>query len=322
MIQFLAGGNEYFVRRKERELRLDFSSRQPEAQILIFDFELAGEEEKNWALVREAWQTGLFAEKKMIVVRNVFGNELFSERFLKVLESRKELLADTAIVLLFSETGKLKKKNDFAAWLAKEGEGVAVNEKMLPQDVERYALQIFSEKNNAVRFSLPALRALLLECGDNMYRLENEIARLAFLKCEGAVSEDDVRNLVSFSPGGTVFEALDLIVSGRRDGAIQLFARELGKGDDAFRILGSCAWQLRILIQVRDMYDQGIRQSQMIAERTGMKEYSVRKCLSAITTLPMERLKKSLTFLAEADILMKTGGLRPDLAVYLFVAKF
>lgn len=322
MIQYLVGENEYFVRRRERELRDAFLTQRPRAQVRIFDFDLSGEEEKSWRSLQEAWQTALFAEEKMIIVRNVLVDDIFSGRMLKVLEDRKDLSADAPVTLLFSEAGKLKKKNDLATWLAKKAEGVALNEKLFPQELERYALKLFVERNPSVTLSLPALRALLLECGSNMYRLESEIAKLAFLKSEGTLSEADVRNLISFTPGGTVFEALDLIVSGRRDEAIQLFARELGKGEDVFRILGSCAWQMRLLVSVRDAYDRGIRQSQAIADRTGMKEYSVRKCLSAVAKLPMDRLKKSFEFLAEADTHIKTGALRPDLAVYLFVAKF
>lgn len=322
MIQFLAGETEYFVRHKERSLRDAFSARHPGAQVLLIEFDLSGEEEKNWGLLREAWQTGLFAEEKLIVIRNVLRNDIFSEKVLIELEDRKELLTDDSIVLLFSESGKLKKKNDLSSWLSKKAETIRLDEKMSPQDLERHALQIFSERNEKATLSLPAVRALILECGDNMYRLENEIAKLSFLKSDGNISEGDVRDHISFAPGGTVFEALDLIVSGQRDSAIRLFAREFGKGEDAFRILGSCAWQMRILVSVRDLYDQGIRQSQMIADKTGMKEYSVRKCLSAINSLPMARLKKSFAFLSEADTLIKTGALRPDLAVYLFVAKF
>ena len=322
MIQFLVGESEYFVKRRERELRDEFSLRMPEAQVLLLDFDLSGEEEKNWILLQEAWQTGLFAEEKMIVIRNVLSDEVLSERICKALESHPELFSDTFIHILFSESGKLKNKNDLQILLSKKSEIVSLNEKMLPQNLEDHARKLFSERNASVALSLPALRALVLECGNNMYRLESEIAKLAFMKESGSISEGEMRELISFAPGGTVFEALDLIVSGRRDGAIQLFARELGKGEDAFRILGSCAWQMRILVQVRDLYDQGIRQSQAIADRTGMKEYSVRKCLSAVATLPMDRLKKSFEFLSEADTRIKTGALRPDLAVYLFVSKF
>lgn len=322
MIQYLAGESEYFVRRKERELRDAFSGRSSEAPILILDFDLSGEEEKNWHLLQEAWQTGLFAEEKMIVVRNVLSEDTFSAKILKALDGRTELLTDTAITLLFSETGKLKKKNDLVAWLAKKAESISPDEKLSPNALEQYALSLFAESGTEVVLSLPALRALLLECGSDMYRLESELSKLAFLKSEGSISEGEVRDFISFAPGGTVFEALDLIVSGRRDGAIQLFARELGKGEDIFRILGSCAWQLRVLLSVRDAYDHGIRQSQSIADRTGMKEYSVRKCLQRIAGLPMDRLNRSLDFLAEADARIKTGALRPDLAVYLFVVKF
>lgn len=322
MIQYVVGESEYFVRNKERLIRDDFLAHHFGAQVLVFDFDLSGEEEKNWSLLQDAWQTGLFADEKMIVIRNVLKDDIFSERILKALESRKELLNDTALTVLFSEAGKAKKKNDLSSWLSKKAESVSLDEKMSPQSLEQYVLRIFAERNSEVVLSASAVSALILECGDDMYRLENETAKLAFLKSEGNISENDLREHISFSPGGTVFEALDLIVSGRRDGAIQLFAREFGKGEDAFRILGSCAWQMRILVSVRDLYDQGIRQSHMIADRTGMKEYSVRKCLSAIHSLPMERLKKSFAFLSEADTLIKTGALRPDLAVYLFVAKF
>jgi DNA polymerase III delta subunit len=322
MIQLLAGESEYFVSRREREIRADFSAHQSEAQILLFDFDLPGEEEKNWKSLQEAWQTGLFSEEKLIVIRNVLADDIFSERILKALEHQRGFLTDPSITLVFSQSGKLKKKNDFAAWLSKKAEKVAVSEKMFPPALEQYARKILSEHNPSVTLSLPALRALILECGSNMYRLENELAKLAFSQPEGEISEAAMRELVSFAPGGTVFEALDLIVSGRRDGAIQLFARELGKGEDAFRILGSCAWQMRLLVSVRDWYDRGVRQSQSIADQAGLKEYSVRKCLSSISKLSMARLNRSLAFLSEADTLIKTGGLRPDLAIYLFVAKF
>ncbi|MFZ1720012.1 MAG: DNA polymerase III subunit delta [Candidatus Moraniibacteriota bacterium] len=322
MIQFLSGESEYFVRRRERELRADFSAHHQGAQVLILDFDLSGEEENTWRVLQEAWQTGLFSEEKMIVIRNVLSNELFSGRICTALESHPELFSDASIHILFSEAGKLRKKNELQVLLSKKAEPVVLNEKPLPQELEQYASKLFAERNAMATLSLPALRALILECGTNMYRLESEIAKLAFLKSEGNISEGELREFISFAPGGTVFEALDLIVSGRRDGAIQLFARELGKGEDAFRILGSCAWQMRLLVSVRDAYDRGIRQSQAIANQTGMKEYSVRKCLSAIAKLPMDRLKKSFAFLAEADARIKTGALRPDLAVYLFVAKF
>lgn len=322
MIHSLAGDNDYFVRRREQKFRADFSARFPDAQILSLDFDLSGEEELCWRLFQEASQSGLFAEQKLIVLRNVLRNAILSERIQKMLEAHPELFTDTTIEILFSEAGKLKKKNDLATWLSKNAMSVAFEEKFSPNALEQYALKLFAERGGNATLALPALRALIAECGNNMYRLESELAKLAFLKGEGVISEQDVREFISFAPGGTVFEALDLIVSGRRDGAIQLFARELGKGEDAFRVLGSCAWQLRILLSVRDMHDRGIRQSQAIADRTGLKEYSVRKCLSRITSLPLARLKRSLDFLAEADVLMKTGGLRPDLAVYLFVVKF
>lgn len=322
MIQLLMGENEYFVRRREREIRRDFLVRSPGAQVLPLDFDGSGDEERNWSLLQEAWQTGLFSEEKLIVIRNVLANDIFSERILKALEQRAQLLSDPTITIVFSESGKLKKKNDLATWLSKKAGKEVVGEKMLPQELERHARKIFSERNPSATLSPPALRAIILECGSDMYRLENELMKLAFLQSDGEISEEAVRMLVSFAPGGTVFEAIDLIVSGQRDGAIRLFARELGKGEDAFRILGSCAWQLRLLLSVRDWYDRGVRQSQSIADQAGLKEYSVRKCLSSISKLSMARLNRSLAFLSEADTLIKTGGLRPDLAIYLFVAKF
>jgi DNA polymerase III delta subunit len=230
MIQLLAGESEYFVRRREREIRSDFSAHQSESQILLFDFDLPGEEEKNWKSLQDAWQTGLFSEEKMIVIRNVLSDEVFSGRICTALESHLELFSDASIHILFSEAGKLRKKNDLQVLLSKKAERVALTEKLSPQAIEQYARRLFAESGTKATLSLPALRALILECGSNMYRLENEIAKLAFLKSDGNISEGELRELVSFAPGGTVFEALDFIVSGRRDVAIQLFTRLSGKG--------------------------------------------------------------------------------------------
>ncbi len=59
-----------------------------------------------------------------------------------------------------------------------------------------------------------------------------------------------------------------------------------------------------------------------IAAAIGAKPFSVKKLMPLIPKLSLERLKRSLAYLSDLDREMKTGQIRPGVALDLFVWKF
>lgn len=322
MLKLLIGENPYLVRKEEGEARIIFLEQHPSGEVFVVDF---GNPDEEISIQRflDAIEAGLFATEKLVIVRNASKrNEAFSKELSDFLKARKNILTDAFPVIVFAEDGKTKKTDPLISFLLKKAETVSVPNMLSPRDAELFVKSLLSEWNPNLSIAPLALRSLLSECANDLSRLENEVRKIAFCKEKGVVEENELQELVKFSLGGTVFEALDALSSGNRSRAIFLFERELSKGEDAFKILGSCAWQTRLLLLVRDAYDRGERQPAMIAKETGMKEFSIRKALGMIGKLPMDRLRAALHFLSECDVKIKTGQMKPELALTMFAARF
>ncbi len=322
MLKLLVGENLYLVRKEEGELRAVFLEQYPSGEAVVLDFGNP-DEEVSVRKFSDAIEMGLFATEKLVIVRNASKRgEAFSKEFSEFLKTKKNILTDAFPILVFVEDGKTKKTDPLVAYLLKKSEMVSVPNTLSPRDAELFVKSLLAEWNPKISIAPTATRLLFAECGDDLYRLENEVRKIAFMKGEGIVEENELRELVKFSLGGTVFEALDALSSGNRSRAIFLFERELSKGEDSFKILGSCAWQARLLLLVREAYDRGERQPAIIAKATGMKEFSIRKTLGMIGKLPMDRLRDALHLLSECDVKIKTGQMKPELALTMFAAKF
>ena len=87
------------------------------------------------------------------------------------------------------------------------------------------------------------------------------------------------------------------------------------------RILYLIARQFNTLLQIKELAVQGFS-SQIIAERTGMKEFVVRKNMGLTRKFSIEELKEALTDCVRSEEAVKTGIMNDQMAVELIIIRY
>lgn len=321
MILFLHGEDTFLVGRRRRSLQEAFREKNSGAEVVVFDFEDA----RSPADIRQALQAceeNLFAQKKMIIfLHPLLVDEPGEEALLNFLKS-EAVLAEN--VYLFVAPGKIKKTHPLAKTLQRLAEKVEEFPKIDEGSLRAFAKKELERIDGRMSFSGGTLELLLSLVGTDTARLVQELEKLALYKEGEVIDENDVRALVSDdrSREKVVFEALDALGRGQKEAALLLFREEAAKADGVYGILALCAWQVRKLLAIREVTDNGLSQAGEIARSLKLPPFAVERALRSIRDFPQPRLKKGLIFLSDLDVQMKQGEIAPEVALDLFVWKF
>lgn len=323
MLYFLYGEDEVRVGDRRRELASGFQKKYPTGEVLMFDFEDMG----TAAAIRlacSACDQGLFEIPKLIIWLHPFALKEGEDALKKFLIHFTQA-GTVDISLLIVASGKLKKTHPVAAWLLKKADRVEAIEPLQGISLERYASALLSAFDTRLSFDQKALAAVLKAVGKDTLRLKQEIFRLAAYRETGVIKTEDVALFLRPSLEVGVFQALDSLSRGEREKALLFFAREQEnetKQDAVYSLLSMCAWQLRRLIQMREVFDRGIHDASGIARATGLPIFVIQNTIRSLENLPLSRLTAGLILLADMDVALKTGNLDPGVALDTFVWKF
>lgn len=323
MIYFLSGEDVARVNERRRELMDGFRKKYPTGEIQLFDFEDAGTPD---AIVRAcvACDPGLFATQKLVLwLHPEAARE--GEDVLKACVTQLAQSAPQDISLLVVAPGKIKKTHPVTSILLKRADRVEALSPLVGVELERYALASLARFDPGLSIGRPALTFLLKTIGHDTLRLQQEIAKLAAYRGTGMITSEDVTLFLRPSQETTVFQALDALSRGERERALLLFAHEQSgsaPGDAVYGLLSMCAWQIRRLIQIREAYDQGVKESAQIAKRTKLPPFAVQGALRSMQHLSLARLLAALALLADMDAALKVGEMDPGVALDTFVWKF
>ena len=166
--------------------------------------------------------------------------------------------------------------------------------------------------------SAGAVKLLVENVGNDLWAMAGELEKLSVYAGGRPVGEDDVRDLVSDVSELEVWSLLDAIVEGRSAAALKLLGRLFAKGKNASYILSMIQWQYRRLALTREMLETGAT-SRQIGERLGAKPFPVEKLLEQAPRYPPARLRAAFRRLLEADLHIKRGIYRDELALELLV---
>lgn len=323
MLYFLHGEDEIRVGTRRHELMDGFRKKYPTGEIQIFDFEDAGTPEAI-RLACSACDQGLFAVPKLVIWLHPFALKEGEEALKKFLTRFvKEPPAD--ISLLIIALGKIKKTHPVAAFLLKKSDRIEAMDPLTGVQLEHFAVSLLVDVDKSLSISRPALGMLLKVTGNDTLRLKQEIIRLATYRGTGSITLDDVALFLQPSMESNVFQALDALSRGEKEKALLLFAQEqagTSKQEAVYGLLSMCAWQLRRLIQIRDAFDRGFRESASIARETKLPPFAIQNALRSLGNLPLSRLVAGLILLADMDAAMKVGEIDPGVALDTFVWKF
>lgn len=291
-------------------------------------------------LARAAQSVGFFGDKRVVVVEGLMTR--FSSKGGDSAESDSEDKAETApkgrskadpgLQEGFAQT--LAAVPDSTVLILVERAGVAKNNSLLKAatrygKVEEYiqpkgaALErwIANRAQEAgVKITQPAQVALASALPD-LQTLANEIEKLSLYVGKGGTIDERVLRDMSFAARQEdIFELTSAVAQKDTRRALLQLGRLIDGGTAPEGILPVLAWQIRTLIQVRDMLDRKVPEPYM-AEQAGLSDYVVRKSTQQARQFSMSKLMSIHHRLLELDHGVKTGRAEAELSIDALVVE-
>lgn len=247
---------------------------------------------------------GMFAEKKLVVLKNLFLAKEFQEN---LLENLKELESQKDIIIIFEED-----KVDSRLKIFKDLKKFAKCQEFELLDFANTKkwLAIELQKNNA-KMDLMAENLLLSFVGNDLWRLRNEVIKLSSYKVNKVINADDVKLLVKPKIDSDIFKTVEALASKNKKLALGLLQKHIENGDHPLYLLSMIAYQFRNLLIIK----------QARGTKTGLHPFVVQKTMPLCAKFSLEDLKKIYWKIFEMDTDIKTGKIDPELAIDMLVAE-
>jgi len=193
-----------------------------------------------------------------------------------------------------------------------------VREFNLPREdaLPRWIRQRVEEQGGRVSSEAVALLAALV--GNDLRQLDQEIEKLLLYADGRQITSRDVRLLVGRARETSIFDLVDQVSRRRTDVALRLLHRLLDEGESPLYLLAMLARQIRILIQIAELQEQGMNRRE-IAARLNLHPFVVKKGLNQARNFSMAQLEAAHERLVETDWAIKTGEMEDVLALEMLI---
>lgn len=310
MIIFLYGEDTFRLNKKLAEIVDQYKAQKKGLNFKVFDAETDTYEDFS----SELRQSSIFSEKKFVILKNVFFDKSFKE---KMIAGLKKLPTRDGVTVICQE-GRILKTDRLLKYL-KENAKAQEFEPVSGSRLEAWAIsEAAAQKLDIAR---PALSKLVMFTGNDLWRLSNEIKKLASyaLDKQKPVSESDISLLVKPRIDTDIFKTIDALAAKNKKAALTLIHQHLQNGDSHFYLLSMINYQFRNLLAVKSQETSGFDPG--LAVRIGIHPYVLRKTLQQCRAFSLEDLKKIYRKIFQIDLEIKTGKLDAEIALDLLIAE-
>lgn len=311
MIIFLYGQDTYRLQKKLNEIIEEYKKIHQSGLSLVF---LEGKEITFQDFQKEFQQTSIFREKKLLVLKDLFENQEFANKFKKEIE---KFISSEDIILIIQK-GALPANNSFLKALKKKAKYQEFKDlrgeqlrRWTKKEIEKQGAQINSQ----------ALEQLIEFVGNDLWRMSNEIKKLTTFKGKNnEIEKKDIDLLVKPKIETDIFKTIDFIAQNNKKRALELLEKHLEKGDSPLYLLSMINFQFRNLLIIRDLIDKNIP-FYLISKKTKLHPYVVKKSYPLAKKFQVSELKKIYQKMFEVDLNIKIGKIEPETALELLIAQ-
>ena len=159
--------------------------------------------------------------------------------------------------------------------------------------------------------SSDAARFLVNRVGARPGILAKELEKtLLYAGANKSILEKDVAEVVGESKTENVFALTEALKTKNPETALRLLNNQIDHGEEPIKILGTIAWQLRIIWEVK-YYQKKNMPSSQIAKVMGANPYVVDKALQHTGRFSTEKLRTGYLELVKADRSLKSSSQDP-----------
>jgi len=166
-----------------------------------------------------------------------------------------------------------------------------------------------------------AVRLLDSLVGDNLWVLASEIEKLLLYTSGRRIEEGDVVGVVSYAREASVFTMVDALIEGKAAATASMLHQLLQEGATAPYLVVMITRQLRLLLQAKELSQQGLSVPEIKARLGLTSDYALSKALKQSRRYSVKRLEQVYRKLLETDLSIKRGVWKGELALDLLVAE-
>jgi len=269
------------------------------------------------------------ADKRLVIVKGFIswitrkGAGQIGKKAVERLEAELPNLPDYAR-LVFVERGELSANNKIAK-LAKSHERGYEKAFNAPKDTTDWIIKR-AKAQYSVEIQPQAAHAIASVTGTDLRRADNELVKLvSYIDDEDRpITEADVALLTPYVAEANVFAMIDALALGNRRQALTLMHQSLNENprDDGFGLFALIVRQFRLLLLTREhLADGGSYNNNDVASAIGVRSgWQAGKLVKQSRSFTVEELDRIYRRLQQYDVEMKTGKIKPRLALDLLVA--
>jgi len=259
---------------------------------------LDGERIKLQDLVQQLQAVPFLASSRLIIIENLGKNKLVAEEILDRLDAVPE---STIVVLYDAEVDKRSKYYKTLSKLPKAAEFKALAPPQLARWVEDEVVRLGATIDRL------AVQELINRCGDDQWRLQGEITKLATYS--QSITKATVEELVEVSEEQNIFAFLDSVMAGDLATSLAGLERLQGSGQNEMYILTMLIWQLRQVLLAKF---SGLTNSNELAKQANLSPYAAGKAITLARKSDADTLKAMYTACVDCEYGIKTGKGTPE----------
>lgn len=319
MVIFLHGPDTFRSRQKLRQIKERFRREVDTSGYNTAT--LDGRTLKVEHFERDLISAPFLAPKRLVVVEELFSGKLAATLEKPILELLQRPAAKNPIAVFWEgelPTGK-KKSGPLLTFLLKSDFAEAFPKLSGSQLSSWYKTQT---KRHGLALDPTALELLAGMVGDDLWRGDNELQKLAAF-CHGRTgTTDDIQTLVSSDVEENIFALTDAIGQRRTADALRLLDEQQRAGVTPLELVAKISWHFRNLLLAKTWEaDHGGRTSSWeLADALGLHPFVAKKTLGQVTNFTLPELTARYRQLLMIDRGLKTGRGDPDTLLTLFLA--
>lgn len=261
----------------------------------------------------EFQQNSIFIEKKFFIVKSVFSNREFKEKFL---ENVKNFINSNNLILFYEED-EISQDDLFFKLIKKIGKV----QEFKPLNEEK--LKVWAKREiegRGGKIELQALEKLIEFIGNDLWQLSNEIEKLINYKNNKIIQTKDIELLVKPKIEVDIFKTIDAISSKNKRRALQLLHKHLKKGDNPLYLISMINFQFRNLLIIKELIEKH-QPYYLILKKTQLNPFIVKKSYQQSSKFTFSELKKIYRKIFEVEFSVKTGKVEPEIAIDLLITE-
>lgn len=177
-------------------------------------------------------------------------------------------------------------------------------------------------KKNDYKMEGNSISYFLNRCGNNIDNIKNELDKLMLYKLDDKIiNNDDISLLIQESSDDSVFELVSAFLKNDSKKAMKLYYEFINDGMDVSQIVAIIASQIRLLFQVKRLYNEGKSNDEIAKILEFRSVYRVKYLLNDAYLYSENDLVKYLSNLADIDKAIKTGTMDGKILLELFITK-